>query len=219
MVYRKFVKRLLDLLLAIPMLIILLIPLIIVGIIIKLTSEGPVLFIQERYGRNSKPFALYKFRSMTNKAPVKSNSQFKDIASYVTPFGMFIRKTSVDELPQLWNIIKGDMSFIGPRPLARTDEKVLFLRKQNGADQVLPGISGLAQVNGRNNLSDEDKAAYDAKYAALLNFKVDMLLTVETFVSVLKREGVFKETVIDDNKSDKDMVRHDEESIDASSKG
>lgn len=219
MVYRKFVKRLLDLLLAIPMLIILLILLIIVGIIIKLTSEGPVLFIQERYGRNSKPFALYKFRSMTNKAPVKANSNFEDITSYVTPFGMLIRKTSVDELPQLWNIIKGDMSFIGPRPLAKTDEKVLSLRKQNGADQVLPGISGLAQVNGRNNLSDEDKAAYDAKYASHLSFRVDMLLTVETFVSVLKRDGIFKETVIDDNKSDKDMVRHDEESIDVSSKG
>lgn len=176
------------------MLIILLIPLIIVGIIIKLTSEGPVLFIQERYGRNSKPFALYKFRSMTNKAPVKSNSEFEDITSYVTPFGMLIRKTSIDELPQLWNIIKGDMSFIGPRPLAKTDEKVLSLRKQNGADQVLPGISGLAQVNGRNNLSDEDKAIYDAKYAAHVSFRVDMLLTVETFVSVLKRDGVFKET-------------------------
>lgn len=219
MVYRKFVKRLLDLLLAIPMLIILLIPLIIVGIIIKLTSEGPLLFIQERYGRNSKPFALYKFRSMTNKAPVKANSEFDDISSYITPFGMFIRKTSIDELPQLWNIIKGDMSFIGPRPLAKTDKKVLSLRKQNGADQVLPGISGLAQVNGRNNLSDEDKAAYDAQYGAHLSFRVDMLLTVETFVSVLKRDGVFKETVIDDNKSDKDMVRHDKESIDVSSKG
>lgn len=219
LVYRKVVKRLLDLLLAIPMLIILLIPLIIVGIIIKLTSEGPVLFIQERYGRNSKPFALYKFRSMTNKAPVKANSEFEDITSYVTPFGMFIRKTSLDELPQLWNIIKGNMSFIGPRPLAKTDEKVLSLRKQNGADQVLPGISGLAQVNGRNNLSAEDKAAYDLKYSANLSFRVDMLLTVETFVSVLKRDGVFKETVIDDNKSDKDMVRHDEESIDVSSKG
>lgn len=187
------------------MLIILLIPLIIVGIIIKLTSEGPVLFIQERYGRNSKPFALYKFRSMTNKAPVKANSDFKDITNYVTPFGMFIRKTSVDELPQLWNIIRGDMSFIGPRPLAKTDEKVLSLRKQNGADQVLPGISGLAQVNGRNNLSDEDKAAYDAKYAAHLSFKVDMLLTVETFISVLKRDGVFKEKMIDNNEPDREI--------------
>lgn len=204
LIYRKVVKRLLDLLLAIPMLIILLIPLIIVGIIIKLTSEGPVLFIQKRYGRNSKPFALYKFRSMTNKAPVKANSEFEDITSYVTSFGMFIRKTSVDELPQLWNIIKGNMSFIGPRPLAKTDEKVLSLRKQNGADQVLPGISGLAQVNGRNNLSDEDKAAYDAKYAAHLSFRVDILLTMETFVSVLKRDGVFKTL----KKNDED-VQHD----------
>lgn len=90
------------------------------------------------------------------------------------------------------------MSFIGPRPLAKTDEKVPSLRKQNGADQVLPGISGLAQVNERNNLSDEDKAAYDAKYAAHLSFRVDMLLTLETFVSVLKRDGVFKETMTRD---------------------
>lgn len=193
MFYKNVVKRILDLLLALPMLIILFLPLVVVGIIIKLTSKGPVLFKQERYGRNSKPFILYKFRSMTNKAPVKANSEFDDITSYVTPFGMIIRKTSVDELPQLWNIIKGDMSFIGPRPLAVTDQKVLSLRRHNGADQVLPGISGLAQVNGRNNLSDDDKAAYDAKYAACLNFRVDILLTVETFVSVIKRDGVFKE--------------------------
>ena len=106
---------------------------------------------------------------------------------------MVIRKTSIDELPQLWNIIKGDMSFIGPRPLAETDSKVLSLRKHNGADQVLPGISGLAQVNGRNNISDEDKAAYDAKYASCVSLRVDVLLAAETFVSVLKRDGVFKE--------------------------
>ncbi|WP_273714029.1 sugar transferase [Leuconostoc mesenteroides] len=218
MVYRRFLKRFFDLLLAIFFFIILLLPLVIIALIVKLTSKGPILFIQERYGRNSRPFKLYKFRSMTDSAPQIANSKFTDIQNYITPFGMFIRKTSLDELPQFWNIIKGDMSFIGPRPLAKTDKKVLSLRKQNGADQVLPGISGLAQVNGRNNLSDEDKAAYDAKYAAHLSFRVDMLLTLETFVSVLRRDGVFKETVIDDNKSDKNMVRHDEESIDVSSK-
>jgi O-antigen biosynthesis protein WbqP len=205
--YKKIVKRILDLLIAIPMFLVLFIPLIFIGLIIKLTSKGPVLFKQERYGRKSKPFTLYKFRSMTNKAPVKANSEFDDITSYVTPFGMVIRKTSIDELPQLWNIIKGDMSFIGPRPLAETDSKVLSLRKHNGADQVLPGISGLAQVNGRNNISDEDKAAYDAKYASRVSLKVDMLLIVETFISVLKRDGIFKETVIDD--AGKDVVRHD----------
>lgn len=196
--YRRFLKRFFDLLLAMFLFLILLFPLLIIALFVKLTSKGPILFIQERYGRNSRPFKLYKFRSMTDSAPQIANSKFTDIQNYITPFGMFIRKTSLDELPQFWNIIKGDMSFIGPRPLAKTDEKVLSLRKQNGADQVLPGISGLAQVNGRNNLSDEDKAAYDAKYAAHLSFRVDMLLTLETFVSVLKRDGVFRETVIDD---------------------
>lgn len=211
MFYRRIIKRLSDLLLSVIVLGIIAIPMVIIGIIIKLTSKGPALFIQERFGRNSRPFKLYKFRSMTNHAPQLANSKFGDIKSYVTPFGMFIRKTSIDELPQLWNIIKGDMSFIGPRPLAKTDERVLSLRKQNGADQVLPGISGLAQVNGRNNLSDEDKAAYDAKYAAHLSFRVDMLLTVETFVSVLKRDGVFKETVIDDKKADNGAVKNGKE--------
>lgn len=203
--YRRFLKRFFDLLLAIFLFLILLLPLLIIALIVKLTSKGPILFIQERYGRNSRPFKLYKFRSMTDSAPQIANSKFTDIQNYITPFGMFIRKTSLDELPQLWNIIKGDMSFIGPRPLAKTDEKVLSLRKQNGADQVLPGISGLAQVNGRNNLSDEDKAAYDAKYAARLNFRIDMLLTVKTFVSVLKRDGIFKEKGIDNNKSDREI--------------
>lgn len=138
---------------------------------------------------------------MTDGAPVKANSEFSDIKSYVTPFGMFIRKTSIDELPQLINIIKGEMSFIGPRPLAITDEKVLRLRRQNGGDQVLPGISGLAQVNGRNNITDEDKAAYDAKYASHVSARVDSLLVMETFISIVKRDGIFK--LESDNRSPK----------------
>jgi O-antigen biosynthesis protein WbqP len=204
-VYRRFLKRFFDLLLAIFLILILILPLVIIALTVKLTSKGPILFIQERYGRNSRPFKLYKFRSMTDSAPQIANSKFTDIQNYITPFGMFIRKTSLDELPQLWNIIKGDMSFIGPRPLAITDIKVIKLRKQNGGDSVLPGISGLAQVNGRNNLSDEDKATYDAKYAAYLSFRVDMLLTVETFISVLKRDGIFKEKGIDNDKSEREI--------------
>lgn len=163
--YRNFLKRFLDTCVAIILGILLSWLLVIIAILVKLTSKGPVFFKQERFGLNSKPFTLYKFRSMTDGAPIKANSEFEDITSYVTPFGMFIRKTSIDELPQLLNIIKGDMSFIGPRPLAITDEKVLDLRKKSGADRVRPGISGLAQVNGRNNITDENKAAYDAKYA------------------------------------------------------
>lgn len=205
MIYRLFMKRVLDFLVAVILLVILFIPMCIVGLLIKITSKGPVFFIQERYGRNSLPFKLYKFRSMVDAAPEISNSNFSSIQNYITPFGMFIRKTSIDELPQLWNIIKGNMSFIGPRPLAITDDKVLRLRKINGADSVFPGISGLAQVNGRNNITDEEKALYDAKYAAKLSFHLDMILVFETIVSVIGRKGVFNDNVIDSKKRDKGM--------------
>lgn len=190
--YRNFLKRFLDTCVAIILGILLSWLLVVVAILVKLTSKGPFFFKQERFGLNSKPFTLYKFRSMTNGAPVKANSEFDDITSYITSFGMFIRKTSIDELPQLLNVIKGDMSFIGPRPLAITDEKVLDLRKKSGADRVRPGISGLAQVNGRNNITDESKAAYDAKYANNLSIQLDILLIIETFISVIKRDGIFK---------------------------
>lgn len=190
--YRNFLKRFLDTCVAIILGILLSWLLVIVAILVKLTSKGPVFFKQERFGLNSKPFILYKFRSMTNGAPVKANSEFDDITSYIKPFGMFIRKSSIDELPQLWNIIKGDMSFIGPRPLAITDEKVLALRKKNGADGVRPGISGLAQVNGRNNITDSEKAYFDTKYARNLSIQLDMLLIAETFISVIRRDGIFK---------------------------
>ncbi|WP_048801519.1 sugar transferase [Leuconostoc citreum] len=190
--YRNVFKRLLDTIVAIIFGIVLIIPLFIVAILIKLTSKGPIFFKQERYGKNSVPFTLYKFRSMTDGAPVKANSEFSDIKSFVTPFGMFIRKTSIDELPQLINIIKGEMSFIGPRPLAITDEKVLRLRRQNGGDQVLPGISGLAQVNGRNKIEDFQKAFYDGKYAKNVSLISDFRLIFATFKAVIVREGIFK---------------------------
>lgn len=207
--YRNFLKRFLDTCLAIILGILLSWLLVIVAILVKLTSKGPVFFKQERFGLNSKPFTLYKFRSMTNGAPVKANSDFDDITSYTTPFGMFIRKTSIDELPQLLNIIKGDMSFIGPRPLANTDENVLQLRRENGADQVRPGISGLAQVNGRNNITDQDKAAYDAKYTNHVSFKVDLLLIFETVISVIKREGVFKSVETSELSDKEEVVKHE----------
>lgn len=207
--YRHFLKRFLDILVAIILGVLLSWLLVIVATLVKLTSKGPIFFKQERFGLNSKPFTLYKFRSMTDGAPIKANSEFKDITSYVTPFGMFIRKASIDELPQLWNIIKGDMSFIGPRPLANTDEKVLQLRRENGADQVRPGISGLAQVNGRNNITDLDKATYDAKYASRISFELDLLLIFETVISVVKREGIFKSTENNNLSDEKEVVKHD----------
>lgn len=196
MIYRRFIKRYLDFLVAVILLVILFIPMCIVGLIIKITSKGPVLFIQERYGRNSVPFKLYKFRSMRDNAPEIANSNFLNIQDYITPFGMLIRNTSIDELPQLWNIIKGDMSFIGPRPLANTDLKVLKIRNKNGGDSVFPGISGLAQVHGRNNITDEDKARYDGEYAHNISFILDFILVIQTIFSVVKRENVFNERAI-----------------------
>ncbi|CAK1222467.1 sugar transferase [Fructobacillus evanidus] len=192
MVYKSILKRIFGLVLAIAMEIVLFVPLLIVGFIVKLTSKGPVLFVQERYGKNSKPFKLYKFRTMVIDAPDKANSEFTDIENYVTPFGKFLRKTSIDELPQLINIIKGDMAFIGPRPLSNADRLVVDLRKLNGGDQVLPGISGLAQVNGRNNISDKEKAAYDGLYARSISFENDFKLFFQTIVSVFRRDNVYK---------------------------
>lgn len=191
--YQYFWKRVVDFLVALISLIILIIPMVIVAVLIKLDSKGPVFFKQERYGLNSKPFMMYKFRSMEAGAPIKANHDFDDIQSHITKFGMFIRKTSIDELPQLWNVLKGDMSVIGPRALASTDQLVLDLRKQNGADQVRPGITGLAQVNGRNNITDSEKASYDSLYVKSLNSVIDLQIITSTFVSVIKKEGIFKD--------------------------
>lgn len=191
--YRRYIKRILDLIVAAVMIFVMILPLLLVAVIIKLSSKGPVLFRQERFGKNSKPFTMYKFRSMAETAPIKAHSEFSDIRNYVTPFGMLIRKTSIDELPQLINILKGEMSFIGPRPLAQTDIDVLKMRRSNGGDHVLPGISGLAQVNGRNDITDDDKAMYDAEYAKTISLKLDICICVKTIVSVIKADHVFKE--------------------------
>lgn len=188
--YRNFFKRFLDTCVAIILGILLSWVLVIVAILVKLTSKGPIFFKQERFGLNSKPFTLYKFRSMNNGAPIKANSEFEDIASYVTPFGMFIRKASIDELPQLWNIIKGDMSFIGPRPLAITDVFVIEERKKTGADKVRPGITGLAQVNGRNMVLDSEKVMFDTIYANNISFLLDVKIFLLTIVHVFLGTGI-----------------------------
>lgn len=206
-IYKNFFKRVFDVLFAILLSIILCLPCLLVAFIIKATSKGPIFFKQKRYGKDSKTFTLYKFRSMKVAAPIKSNSEFINISDYITPFGMLIRKTSIDELPQLINIIKGEMSFIGPRPLAETDLNVIKLRKSNGADRVSPGISGLAQVNGRNNLSDEEKANYDGKYARNIKISVDCLILLETIISVIKRENVFKSNSVKNDKAD--VITHE----------
>lgn len=182
LLYRKFGKRLCDVVFSMCGLIICAIPMFLIAIVVRLTSPGPAIFCQLRAGRKGKLFVLYKFRSMYTSAPEKSNADFStnERKHYVTKFGRFMRKTSIDELPQLFNVLKGEMSFIGPRPLAKTDEYVLSLRSESGADRVLPGISGLAQVNGQNTITDVTKAAWDSEYAKNCSFITDFGIVVKS---------------------------------------
>lgn len=191
-IYRQVFKRVFDFVFALAGIIVLAIPMLIVALLVKVTSKGPVLFCQVRYGRDSVPFTMLKFRSMYVDAPVKANKDFttQSMDHYVTPLGRFMRKSSVDELPQLFNVLVGQMSLIGPRPMAKTDELVLNLRKKSGADQVRPGITGLAQINGRNELSDEDKAHYDGIYAAKYSLVYDVKIFLDSIIVVVAQRGI-----------------------------
>jgi O-antigen biosynthesis protein WbqP len=180
----KNLKIILDEFMGFCLVIILLIPMLVIATLIKLTSEGPIFFKQERYGVHSRIFTIYKFRTMYIETPEMSNQEFKDINDFITPLGKVLRKFSLDELPQLFNILKGEMSFIGPRPLASSDIKVIKMRKQSGADEVRPGITGLAQVNGRNNILDSDKAYFDQIYVENVSFLSDCKILLKTCLNV-----------------------------------
>ena len=140
-----------------------------VAILIKLESKGPIIFKQIRIGKNSKPFYIYKFRSMKIDAPNLSTEEFINASDFTTKVGKFIRKTSIDELPQLVNILKGDMSIVGPRPVIEREVRLLEIRKECNVDSILPGITGLAQINGRDNIDDYEKVKYDFEYLSKRN--------------------------------------------------
>lgn len=182
--YRKYLKRILDFLIATLLLLIIWPLLLIVAIAIKLDSKGPALFKQIRTGKKGKEFTLYKFRSMT----VNNNFYDTTIEDQVTRVGRFIRKTSLDELPQIFNIIKGEMSFIGPRPWI-VDYAKLFTKHQRKRLEVLPGITGLAQCSGRNNLNIKDRINIDVEYVNNISLRLDLYIFFKTVKCVLKREG------------------------------
>ena len=190
-IYQTTIKRILDAFFGVLLLIGLLPLMLVLAIWIKLDSKGPVLFKQERVGRNGKRFTIYKFRSMSDDAPHQmATSEFDTALSYITRSGQLMRKTSLDELPQLVNVVKGEMSFIGPRPLIPKEEKVLRLRHANGAESLAPGITGLAQVRGRDEVTDTQKADYDGEYASNVTLRGDFSILVETVLAVLARRGV-----------------------------
>lgn len=161
-----------------------------VAILIKLDSKGPIIFKQIRIGKNSKPFYIYKFRSMKIDAPNLSTEEFINASDFTTKVGKFIRKTSIDELPQLVNILKGDMSIVGPRPVIEREVRLLELRKESNVDSILPGITGLAQINGRDNIDDYEKVKYDFEYLSKRNLVLDIKIIINTVLKVAKSEGI-----------------------------
>lgn len=190
----KFYKRCADVVLAL-LLLILFLPLFAVIAVLTIPDTGiSVLFRQTRMGRNDRPFTMYKFRTMRPEAPAEVPSALLgDARRYITKRGQFLRRTSLDELPQLWNILKGDMSFIGPRPVILKETALLQLRRENGANRVRPGLTGLAQVCGRDELGDREKAAYDGLYARRMGFWLDIHIFFSTIRAVLRQDGVREE--------------------------
>lgn len=189
--YKNVIKRILDISVSLVALIVLLIPFLIIALLIKFDSKGPVFFKQVRMGKDDVPFDILKFRSMYETAPHQMlTSQLDNTSQHVTTIGKFLRKTILDELPQLINVIKGDMSIVGPRPLILSEKNVLNLRTRNGASKVLPGITGLAQVNGRDELPDNEKAKFDSYYAANVSLSLDFKIIMKTFIDVLGERGI-----------------------------
>ena len=183
-------KRLFDLILAIFLILPLLIPFLILAILIIVTSKGPVLYWSDRVGKNNKIFKMPKFRSMVINTPTLATHLLDNPDSYLSPIGHFLRTTSLDELPQLFCILKGNMSFVGPRPALYNQYDLISLRTQEGVDKLAPGITGWAQVNGRDVLSISDKVLLDVEYQNRQSFWFDIKILWMTFFKVLKKEGV-----------------------------
>ncbi len=184
-------KRMLDILCSLLGLIALSPLFLVVAMAIKIEDpKGSIFYWQERIGRSGRSFKLYKFRSMRMGAPVLSTHEFTNAMSYVTKVGGFIRKTSIDELPQLFNVLVGNMSLVGPRPLLPRERDVHIQRFINGVYQVRPGITGMAQTHGRDNMDNDEKVMWDRKYVENFSFLLDIRLIFRTFVKVVKREDI-----------------------------
>lgn len=190
--YRDFFKRGFDIFFSLVAIIILAIPMMIIALWIKIDSpHEKVLFKQERIGINNVPFTILKFRSMRDDAPHQmATENFENPEVYITRVGKILRKSSLDELPQLFNVLKGDMSIVGPRPLIPKEKYVLKLRDEYGANKILPGITGLAQVHGRDQVTDENKASYDGKYALNVSLLLDASIILKTVSDVVRSRGV-----------------------------
>ncbi|PUE31182.1 UDP-phosphate galactose phosphotransferase [Limnohabitans sp. Jir61] len=183
-------KRLFDLLLVVFVGLSTLIPMLVVALLIRLTSNGPVLYWSDRIGRNNVIFKMPKFRSMKDGTPAVATHLLNNPKQHLTPIGSFLRKSSLDELPQLWSILIGDMSFVGPRPALFNQKELIDLRTLNCVHTLVPGLTGWAQVNGRDELPIPHKVAFDAEYLERQSFLFDIKILWMTFLKVIQRDGV-----------------------------
>ncbi len=183
-------KRLFDFVLALIATTVFVIPFALLAVGVKLTSSGPVLYWSNRIGRSNQIFLMPKFRSMRIDTPAVATHLLKDPQRHLTPIGGFLRRTSLDELPRLWSILKGDMSFVGPRPALYNQDDLITLRTQFGVDALTPGLTGWAQVNGRDELSIPDKVRLDVEYLRRQSFIFDLKILWITFLRVIRRQGV-----------------------------
>lgn len=189
--YNKYVKRILDFLLALIALLVLLLPLAIIALAVKIDSKGPVFFKQKRIGLNKETFMMPKFRSMYTETPSDMPTHLlNDPQKWITPVGKVLRKTSLDELPQLISILSGKMSFIGPRPALWNQDDLVRERDKYGANNVRPGLTGWAQINGRDELPIPEKAALDGEYVKKISFAMDVKCFFGTITAVLFHKGV-----------------------------
>lgn len=178
-------KRMLDVLVTLVALVIFAIPMILVGLAVRFTSRGPILYWSDRVGRNNIVFAMPKFRTMRVDTPVLPTHLLADASSYLTPIGSFLRKSSLDELPQLWCILIGDMSLVGPRPALHNQNDLLDARTAAGVHALVPGLTGWAQVNGRDEVPLEVKVAYDVEYLQRRSLQLDVKILLLTLWKVV----------------------------------
>lgn len=183
-------KRAFDLSLALAAAVVLALPILVVALLVRLTSPGPALYWSDRVGRHNRIFRMPKFRSMRIGTPAVATHLLQSPESYLTPIGSFLRKSSLDELPQLWSILRGDMSFVGPRPALFNQDDLVAQRTALGVDALVPGLTGWAQVNGRDELPIPQKVALDAEYLRRQSLVFDIRILALTFIRVIRRDNV-----------------------------
>ena len=183
-------KRVVDLSVGVLLSVLLIFPGLLIGLAVKLTSPGPALYWSDRVGRKNAIFRMPKFRTMRTDTPAVATHLLGNPDQFLTPIGSFLRKTSLDELPQLWSILKGDMSFVGPRPALFNQYDLIELRTRHHVDELLPGLTGWAQINGRDELAIPDKVKLDVEYLQRQSLLFDLNILLLTFLKVVRREGV-----------------------------